>query len=256
MYDLWNFICKYPNNKDMNTYYSQSEFSSFPPVTKSIPAPQLNTEDPFAPASDFAVSPTTVTNTAPIASKSAFDDLDDEFDGLEDAKEGSADDEFANISRSNLDDFNAVFDSSPPPSQAKSESTNAFGVDSSYDFGTVSTASVGASQPADNATPLAASATAAQAPAGSENHDWEALFATLDDPIDITAKGDEAAKSPVQSPSSDRPSITTAGRIMTEDGVHDDPILKNLTGMGYSRSVALSALEKYDYNLERVSSHS
>jgi len=35
--------------------------------------------------------------------------------------------------------------------------------------------------------------------------------------------------------------------------VHDDPILKNLTGMGYPRKEALAALEKYDYNLERVS---
>jgi epidermal growth factor receptor substrate 15 len=34
--------------------------------------------------------------------------------------------------------------------------------------------------------------------------------------------------------------------------VHDDPILKNLTGMGYQRNDALAALEKYDYNLERV----
>jgi epidermal growth factor receptor substrate 15 len=37
--------------------------------------------------------------------------------------------------------------------------------------------------------------------------------------------------------------------------VHDDPILKNLTSMGYPRGDALAALEKYDYNLERVSSH-
>jgi epidermal growth factor receptor substrate 15 len=242
---------------NMNTYYSQSEFPSFPSPIKSTPAPQLNTEDdPFAPASDFAISPKTVTNTAPIVSKSAFDDLDDEFDGLEDAKEGSADDEFANISRSNLDDFNAVFDSSPPPSQAKSESTNvsnAFGVDSSYDFGTVSTASVGASQPAENATPIPASVTTAQSPQGSENHDWEAIFASLDEPSAITSKGIEAPKSPIQSQSSGRPSITPAARTLTEDGTHDDPILKNLTGMGYSRSVALNALEKYDYNLERVS---
>jgi len=39
--------------------------------------------------------------------------IEDEFDGLEDAKEGSADDDFANISRSGFDDFNPVFDSSP-----------------------------------------------------------------------------------------------------------------------------------------------
>jgi hypothetical protein len=43
------------------------------------------------------------------------------------------------------------------------------------------------------------------------------------------------------------------GRALTEEGEHDDPILKNLTGMGYARGDALAALEKYDYNLERVS---
>lgn len=39
---------------------------------------------------------------------------------------------------------------------------------------------------------------------------------------------------------------------MTSETKDDDPILRNLTGMGYSRTDALAALEKYDYNLERV----
>ncbi|KAI0124834.1 UBA/TS-N domain-containing protein [Xylariales sp. AK1849] len=238
-----------------------NDLSSFPrsPTAKSpTAASQPKAEDPFAPASDFAPSAHTVTNTAPPAPKGAFDDLDDEFDGLEDAKEGSADDEFASISRSNLDDFNPVFDSSPPPSQPKSESphvSNAFGVDSSYDFGTVSSTSAGApSQPADNATPTTAPATGAaggQGPNAPENHDWDALFASLDEPA-TTAKTDEQPKSPVQSQESGRPSIGSAGRALTVDGEHDDPILKNLTGMGYTRTDALNALEKYDYNLERA----
>ena len=50
----------------------------------------------------------------------------------------------------------------------------------------------------------------------------------------------------------ERPQI---GRALTEAGVHDDPILKNLTGMGYTRTDAVAALEKYDYNLERVSKY-
>ena len=33
----------------------------------------------------------------------------------------------------------------------------------------------------------------------------------------------------------------------------DDPILKDLTSMGYPREEALQALEKYDYNLDVVS---
>jgi epidermal growth factor receptor substrate 15 len=33
---------------------------------------------------------------------------------------------------------------------------------------------------------------------------------------------------------------------------HDDPILKRLTGMGYTRGAALDALEKYDYDINKV----
>jgi epidermal growth factor receptor substrate 15 len=36
----------------------------------------------------------------------------------------------------------------------------------------------------------------------------------------------------------------------------DDPILKSLTGMGYSRADAVAALEQYDYNLDKVSNMS
>lgn len=196
-----------------------------------------------------------MTNTAPIAPKGAFDELDDEFADLEDAKEGSADDEFATLSRSNLDDFNPVFDSSPPPSQPKSESTNvsnAFGIDSSYDFGTVSSTSGGTASAAPTTNNTNTASFSGQASASSNNQDWEALFAGLDSPSDApAAKNGDENKSPVQSQSSGRPS--TIGRALSDEGKHDDPIVKNLTGMGYSRTDAVNALEKYDYNLERVS---
>ena len=181
---------------------------------------------------------------------------------MEDAKEGSADDDFANISRSGLDDFNPVFDSSPPPSQAaKSDSANNahFGTESSFDFGSLSTGST-----AGSTTAAAPSAAASQpAPAAgakaADPHDWDAIFASLDDgqnapspqapaPTDAAAaptSGDGNKKEP------ERPN--PPGRLLTDVGVHDDPILINLTSMGYSRQDALMALEKYDYNLERVS---
>ncbi|KAI1842870.1 hypothetical protein JX265_011998 [Neoarthrinium moseri] len=252
-YDILSFNAFIPQSSISTNHLLSASFPQ-PSATSPNPASGSKADDPFAPASDFAPGPSTVTNTAPVASKGAFDDLDDEFEGLEDAKEGSADDEFANISRSNLDDFNPVFDSSPPPSQPKSESTNvsnAFGIDSSYDFGNVSAPP---SQSASTAAPTAASGTsAAKAP---ENHDWDALFADLDEP-NAAAKegGGEKAASPEQSLSSGRPSLQNAGRLLTEDGVHDDPILKNLTGMGYSRQDSLAALEKYDYNLERAANY-
>jgi epidermal growth factor receptor substrate 15 len=182
--------------------------------------------------------------------------LDDDFEGLEDAKEGSADDDFANISRSGLDDFNPVFDSSPPPSQAaKSESANtngAFGTESSFDFASLSTTSAGGST--TTGAPSGPNSGAAPQNKGPD-HDWDAIFASLDDapastsPTAPTAtNGNGSAREPGQEPT--RP---TPGRALTEEGKHDDPLLKDLTGMGYSRTDALSALEKYNYNLDRVS---
>lgn len=185
---------------------------------------------------------TAVPEKAP--SKGAYDDLSDDFEGLEDAKEGSADDDFANISRSGLDDFNPVFDNSPPASQAKSEST-AFGNESSFDF--VS---------ANSATGTSAAGSGVQQKGGDTN-DWDAIFSTLDSPSAAAAVPAvvESGKTDISNTGNlsvpDRPGV---GRALTEEGTHDDPILKDLISMGYQRSAALIALEKYDYNLERVSS--
>ena len=41
-------------------------------------------------------------------------------------------------------------------------------------------------------------------------------------------------------------------RAISEGTEHDDPILKRLTSMGYPRPLAVSALEKYDYDLQKV----
>ncbi|KAI5928131.1 hypothetical protein F4810DRAFT_647123 [Camillea tinctor] len=231
------------------THASQpsNDLSAFPDPPKASPIG--NSEDPFA------ATPNTVTNTASAAAgKAAFDDLDDEFEGLEDAKEGSADDEFANISRSNVDDFNAVFDSSPPPSQPKSESTNvsnAFGIDSSYDFGTVSSSQTGHASAINNGT----APTSGQTPTPSDNHDWDAIFNTLDSPngTPTARQSGEEVKSPAQSPRAGRPSAV--GRALTEEGKHDDPIVKDLTNMGYSRTDAINALEKHNYNLEQAANY-
>ncbi|KAI1481361.1 hypothetical protein F4774DRAFT_48524 [Daldinia eschscholtzii] len=118
-----------------------------------------------------------------------------------------------------------------------------------YDFGTVSSTSgtTAGGAPINNAN---ASSFPGQAPAAPNNQDWEALFSGFDSPSDVPTKNNEENKSPVQSQSSGRPS--TAGRALSDEGKHDDPIVKNLTGMGYSRTDAVNALEKYDYNLERV----
>ncbi|KAK3320519.1 hypothetical protein B0T19DRAFT_450769 [Cercophora scortea] len=192
-------------------------------------------------------SPPAAAPAAIAAPKGAFDDLDDDFDGLEDAKEGSADDDFANISRSGLDDFNPVFDSSPPPSQAKSESaftnTQFGGGESQFDFGSLSSASVAGSTTAAQSGPTKA------APA-SDPHDWDAIFAGLEDTPSASSPPMSSGNANAKEAASSRPAAP--GRALTEEGEHDDPILKNLTGMGYSRTDSLAALEKYDYNLERA----
>ncbi|RDA82509.1 hypothetical protein CP532_3177, partial [Ophiocordyceps camponoti-leonardi (nom. inval.)] len=197
-----------------------------------------------------ASSPATVTGSKPAdnaasnsapgqsAAKSALDDLDDDFEGLEDAKEGSADDDFANISHN---DFNPVFDSSPRGSQTKSDPA-AFGNESSFDL-------VGSSSGAPTAAggQQQQQQQQQQQKAAADNHDWDSIFAGLDSPSAVSGQGaskDEAGKAEA------RPSHT--GRALTDKGEHDDPMVKGLTGMGYSRADAVSALEKYDYNLERA----
>ncbi|GAW22019.1 hypothetical protein ANO14919_115530 [Xylariales sp. No.14919] len=226
-----------------------SAFPEPPKLSPSLPSPTKS-------GSTFAPASSATTNTAPVASKSAFDELDDDFEGLEDAKEGSADDEFANVSRSNLDDFNPVFDSSPPPSQPRTESTNAsnaFGTESSYDFGNVSTTSAGTA----SATPVATTSTTAGSAKNvtpPNNDEWDALFTDLAPAKDSTTeKSTEEPRSPPQSLSPERPGFT--GRALTDEGKHDDPMVKNLTGMGYARADAVNALEKYDYNLERAANY-
>ncbi|KAK0389742.1 hypothetical protein NLU13_3315 [Sarocladium strictum] len=210
----------------------------------SVQAGQTSVDDIFGTANTGAAHDAQSAAPSNPPAKSAFDDLDDEFEGLEDAKEGSADDDFANISRSGLDDFHPVFDSSPPASQAKSEST-AFGNESSFDF--VSAHSV-------SGAPAPATTNPSQQGTG-EAHDWDAIFAGLDSPSTNAAAPttEEAPTAPADKSTASRP--PPPGRALTESGEHDDPILKNLTGMGYTRTDALSALEKYDYNLERAANY-
>lgn len=42
------------------------------------------------------------------------------------------------------------------------------------------------------------------------------------------------------------------GRALSTGTEHDDPILKRLTAMGWSRAASLAALEKFDYNIDKV----
>ncbi|KAH7155049.1 hypothetical protein B0J13DRAFT_582212 [Dactylonectria estremocensis] len=171
---------------------------------------------PFAPVKETAFSSdpneryaTTETPAAPKQTvppnppqaKGAFEDVESDFEGLEDAKEGSGDEEFANISRSGLEDFNPVFDSSPPASQAKTSATQS---------------------------------------KAAEAHDWDAIFSGFD-------SGSAAATAPAPAEKQ-----TASPAQPQEEFQTDDPILKRLTSMGYERQSALDALEKYDYDVNKV----
>ncbi|CCC13994.1 unnamed protein product [Sordaria macrospora k-hell] len=240
----------------------------------AAPVPTSTTTQPPAAAAPAAAAPAIAQPPAATSqsSKGAFDDLDDEFADLEDAKEGSSADDvedFANISRSGFGDDGFGSGSvggsqfgSPPPSQPSQSKSGA------SDFDLI---------PSHQATQSQGSFAAPKADA----HDWDAIFAGLDEgsqaqqgsgqsPFESLEtprpgssanpqgqqaggeqqKGGEEQKKEGAAGELERPA--PAGRALTTTGEHDDPIVKNLTSMGYSRDQAVRALEKYDYNLERA----
>jgi epidermal growth factor receptor substrate 15 len=250
-------------------------FRSAVPTTSSSSANLANlssshVDDIFGSSSGLQASTTTTstsrpaTATAPAttttASKAPFDDLDDEFEGLEDAREGSADDDFATISRSGFDDFNPVFDSSPPPSQPKpvvepaSSATTVttigggaplFGAEANFDFGSTPGNNTGANE----------GTTTTSKPADS--HDWDALFAGLDNAVTptpsasaqtlaTTAQGQDDSKEGAKLSGENKTEEATGGHSNTDDAV------ATLVKMGYSRLAAVTALEASGNNLERV----
>ena len=113
------------------------------------------------------------------------------------------------------------------------------------------------------------------AAAGEAPHDWDAMFAGLDTPApastvadfgtlngpqqasspSMTSKGTAALSSAAAPSPSPRPQRPTPGRALSAGTEHDDPILKRLTSMGWNREESLSALEKFDYNIDKVSVH-
>ncbi|RFU32654.1 hypothetical protein B7463_g3671, partial [Scytalidium lignicola] len=209
-----------------------------PPALAKEP---VNTVPPTA-GSNFGAPQTQ--SQPPPPPKEPFDEFDNEFDDLEDAKEGG-DDDFADISgndRSGLDDFNPVFDS---PTGSKGAQHAAHGSDA---FGDAFGDFTQSPQTTTNQTGIPNSL--------SDPHDWDAIFAGLGNPA-LPPANPSSEQTPPKSPNGTNLNVTTPerpalGRALTDAGVHDDPILKSLVAMGYARPDALSALEKYDYNLERA----
>lgn len=77
-------------------------------------------------------------------------------------------------------------------------------------------------------------------------HDWEALFAPLDN-AQGASTGTNGATQPAASGDGKPP-----GWALQADSVEDDQILQRLTGMGFPRDESLAALEKFDYNIDKA----
>ena len=228
--------------------FSKEHSPMSPGASKS--APYAYTQSPLSAQQPQASAPT-VPAKAPI-----HDDFDDEFADLENAKEESehGDTDFTPSRRNDFDEFNPTFDS-PSASRHTAQSSNTLPASDSFaDFeSSISGAGSSSHQPAPLSTE-------------TPSHDWDAIFAGLDTPQNngvqgelgprdfSTSIGQNQASQAVQGEpkAAGKPSLN---RVLTENTEQDDPILKRLTGMGYPRQESLQALEKFDYNLDKVRLH-
>ena len=171
------------------------------------------------------------------------DEFDDEFGDLSEAKEASekGDDDFTPSRHNDFEDFNPVFDS-PAASRHTAQSSSTFPTSDSF---------------ADLKSSLTGAGSSSHQQQGVQqtpSHDWDAIFSGLDTPQNNGVQrghGNEFP-SPPREQSGKAAGTPAMKRTMTEDTTTDDPILKELTGMGYPRGESLQALERYDYNLDKV----
>lgn len=178
--------------------------------------------------------------------KGVFDDFDDDFEGFEDVKEGFVDDDFVNIFWFGFDDFNFVFDSSLLLSQFKSDLvviSGVFGGESSFDFVLLLIILVVNSM-------VGFVFVLGFGKVKGDVYDWDVIFVGLDEIFIVLlvmlVSGNENVKEVLVR--------LVVGRMLMEEGEYDDLILKNFMSMGYFWMDVLVVLEKYDNNLERVSS--
>jgi len=255
-----------PSRSETDKSLLTPQTSLFPNV--GTPASTTGTEfhdafsRPVSSVPDVGAGSSQTQTAAPQAPKDEFDEFDD-FDDLAEAKEADksgsdADFGFGNHSR-DASEFNAAFDSpaaSMSTTMADSQPVPRQLSDSNGFSGFAPSESV-------------SGAAAATSPQQSAPHDWDAIFSGLDNSatgnIDTSFGGapsndpwetNGARPASPQSATTAKPLATPAnapGVAITPGEEHDDPILKRLTGMGYTRGAALDALEKYDYDINKVS---
>lgn len=216
-----------------------------PPEASTSPLPPaLKPLVPGASAAPFAFdqSPakaTQVLSPPTVPAKAAIkDDFDDAFDDLSEAKEADdkGDDELTSARKDAFDEFNPTFDS-PNPSKSAGYPSSTFTAHGDFrDF----ESSIGVSGQAPNIRQHNE-----QKPIAS-TRGWDAMFADIGTPPNNGVQA-EPKFTQTSTPASSLPQ----GQGSTD---HDDPIVERLTGMGYPRESSVRALEKFDYNINKVCS--
>ena len=258
------------------TSTAPTAFSNSPPMSNT----PLSTapSDAFQSAASHASlgkgSSPSATQGAPGKKAESFDDdFDKEFADMSEAKEADdkGDEDFGISSHHHegIDEFNPVFDS---PMVSKSST-----------MASQSTSTGGPTHPENSfndfehniggPTQATSQSKAAAPSSATAGHDWDMIFSGLDTPQGsipggvpggasqpgILEKAGPGVSGPGGIRGADGSSSSTStakpqlGRAISTGTEHDDPFLKRLTGMGYPRDEALNALEKYDYNMDKVS---
>ena len=253
------------------------------PITS--PSPAVDTASSSnVPSSDTYHSATSHPSAVPSSShvRKPTDALDDDFEaGFEDLEDAKADDEgqgmgddedfmFASAHENSFEEFNPIFDS-PAASKTNtlaSERTptnkastagyptgsamddfadfeNAFGSGSGTGAGGMTKSSILSGASGLGALGVPGGAAAA---AGGKD-DWDTMMKSVSNTGQADAHKSDVSSNTIAGKSEQRPELERA--TTTE---HDDPIVKELTGMGFPRDRSVAVLEKYDYNDEKVGS--
>ena len=196
---------------------------------------QASTGAPIVSGQPQQATAKSLESTANSKKPASGPDFEAAFSGLNlaPAKEADDDDKESDSGASNggnAGDVDFSFDS-PQPKATSSSLTSPSGF---FGFGGENTS-----------TPPSATA-----PSKATEHDWDAIFA----PLEKNAKPSTGFESNgARAPQS---TATKGGRepgwaLSADEG--DDMILQRLTSMGFPRDQSLDALERYDYNLDKVS---
>lgn len=241
----------YPTNQNSGSSVANESVQTpsghaLPEASTSSLSPALKPLAPGASAAAFAFDESSTKATQPFSPPAVppkapiNDDFDDAFDDLSEAKEADdkGDDELNSAPRDAFGEFNPTFDS---PNLAKSAGYPSSTFAAHGDFSEFES-SIGVSGQASNIGQQKEQKPFASTPA------WDAMLADIGTPKNNVVQA-EPKVAQMFTPVSSLPQ----GQGSTDN---DDPDVGRLTGMGYPRESSVRALEKFDYNIDRVCSTS